>query len=397
MRPVTLVATILLVVTACIGDENPADDAAQADGDITTAASSSPSETVTGGVEVPAEVPELDVGSAVVPPEDIHFDTFDGGSVPLSEATPELIDRLRDAISPISRPEYGGREYGSWLRGDDLIIGYLAGDTAYAYPVKILNFHEIVNDDLDGVPVLVSYCPLCRSGVVYDRRLDGRELTFGNTSALYENDLVMYDHQTGSYWWQVPGEAIVGPLAGARLTPLPSVTTTWEGWLGLHPDSLVLTRDTGFQIPYERDPFTSYPDVVDSGDFPFPLSEAGHDDRLDASTMVLGVEVGDVPRAFPLEDGPAVVHVGDAADEPVVVLIDAEGTAGAFSPIIGDRALTFSVIDGAITDEQTSSTWDVAGRATAGPLAGTELEAMGSRTTFWFAYVASFPDAVVMR
>ena len=91
------------------------------------------------------------------------------------------------------------------------MIGFVSKTETFAYPVKILNLHEIVNDAIDGAPVLVSYCPLCASGVVYSRKLDGQVLIFGNTSALFEPDLVMYDHQTGSYWFQVIGEAIVGP------------------------------------------------------------------------------------------------------------------------------------------------------------------------------------------
>ncbi|MFA9565117.1 MAG: DUF3179 domain-containing (seleno)protein, partial [Acidimicrobiales bacterium] len=151
------------------------------------------------------------------------FDTFDGGSTPpLPESTPELRSRLLDAIPPIDAPTYGDATSGDWLEPDDLVLGYEAGGQPYAYPFKILNFHEVVNDRLDGLPVLISYCPLCGSGIVYDRRVDGRVLSFGNTSALYESDLVMVDRATGSYWWQVAGEAIVGPLTGTELTALPS-------------------------------------------------------------------------------------------------------------------------------------------------------------------------------
>ncbi len=129
----------------------------------------------------------------------MFFDTFDGGSVRLSDSTPELRARLLDEIPPIDNPVYETRENADWLSDDDLILGYVAGDQPYAYPFRILNFHEIVNDELDRIPVLVSYCPLCRSAIVYDRRVDGALLTFGNTSALYQSDLVMVDRQTSSY------------------------------------------------------------------------------------------------------------------------------------------------------------------------------------------------------
>ena len=103
------------------------------------------------------------------------------------------------------------------MEDDDLVLGYESGDEAFAYPINILNFHEMVNDVIGGDPVLIIYCPLCVSGVVFSRAVDGQTLTFGNTSALYQSDLVMYDHQTGTYWFQVAGEAVVGTMTGSRL------------------------------------------------------------------------------------------------------------------------------------------------------------------------------------
>jgi len=149
-------------------------------------------------VEEPARPPDVDLSLHSVPLDEVYFDTFDGGSVPLSDSTPELRERLLDVIPPIDRPVYGDVGAGDWLDQSDLVLGYVSGGQAYAYPFKILNFHEIVNDDLDGLPVLISYCPLCRSAIVYDRRVGGDVLSFGNTSALYESDLVMVDRSTGS-------------------------------------------------------------------------------------------------------------------------------------------------------------------------------------------------------
>ena len=151
--------------------------------------------------------PDVDLTIHSVPLDEVFFDTFDGGAVPADRIPrPELRARLLDAIPPIDEPVYEDITGAChWLDPADLVLGYVAGGQAYAYPFKILNFHEIVNDEIDGVPVLVSYCPLCRSGVVYDRRVAGETLSFGNTSALYESDLVMVDRATGSYWWQGGG------------------------------------------------------------------------------------------------------------------------------------------------------------------------------------------------
>ncbi len=350
----------------------------------------------TGGDEV-RTVAGVDLSRHSVPLEDVHFDTFDGGSLPLSEASEERIAGLRDAIPPLDGPAYDDVSGGDWLDDMDLVIGYTGEEGgAWAFPLKILNFHEIVNDELDGVPVLVTYCPLCRSGVVYDRRLEGTLHTFGNTSALYENDLVMFDRETNSYWWQTAGEAIVGTLTGKRLATLPALTATWAEWKALHPDTLVLSRDTGFSRPYERDPFTDYAKSVNDGRFPFPVSEAAEDDRLAAADEVLGVALGGESRAYPLRllgDDAANDSLGG---ERIVVLSSAEGpSGGAFRAQVGGRELTFSFSDGGYVDGETGSRWDLSGRATDGPLAGERLEPLPSRYTFWFAYVAAFPEATV--
>jgi hypothetical protein len=347
----------------------------------------------------PVTLPPLNVDRHVVPLEQIYFDTFGGRPVPLSEASEQLIERLRDAIPPIDRPRYGGAEAADWLDEDDLVLGYVAGDGGpYAYPLKILNYHEIVNEEFDGLPVLISYCPLCRSGIVYDRRLGERALTFGNTSALYESDLVMYDRETNSYWWQVAGLAIVGELAGQRLEPLPSTTMPWGEWRRLHPDTRVLTRETGYDRPYERDPFQGLPEILDSGRTPFPTSDATRDGRLPPSEVVLGVEVGDSQAVYPLGQlGDAAVN-DTVSGTRIVVFSSASGPAGAaFLTQAEGRALTFDHGRDGYRDRESGSTWDLSGRAIAGPLEGTQLTPLATRITFWYAYVAAFPSAELRR
>ncbi|MCH8994223.1 MAG: DUF3179 domain-containing protein [Chloroflexi bacterium] len=328
---------------------------------------------------------------------DIHFDTFIGGTIPLSEIDEATILALRDRIPPLDNPLYDPVEGGDWLSPDDLVLGYEATDgQAYAYPVKILNFHEIVNDELGGQAVLISYCPLCRSGIVYDRGLDGRVLSFANTSALFQSDLVMYDRETLSYWFQVGGEAIVGELAGARLEPLPSFTTTWSAWRDLHPDTLVLSRETGFVRSYDRDVGAGLEDSINRGNYPFPVTDAALDGRLPPAALVLGVELGDEARAYPIETLGDAVVTDTFGDESVVVFNRADGpAAAAFRPEANGRSLTFELRGGRFVDRETESEWSLSGEAVAGPLAGQRLDQLPVRTTFWFAYVAAFPEVTV--
>ena len=355
----------------------------------TTAPSPTPVRTLPDLSEVPPV--NLDVHS--VPLEDVVFDTFDGSYVSLSDATPTLIERLKDAIAPIYTPQYSGPDGLDWLQDNDMVIGYESEGDAYAYPINILKFHELVNDSIDGVPVLISYCPLCASGVVYSRALDGDILTFGNTSALFEMDLVMYDPVSWSYWFQVLGEAIVGDLTEKRLTLLPSVTTTWAEWKRLHPDTNLLT---GFQAGgpsfpgvYGSGPFpgsedAAYESSLDRGDFRFPLSEEKLDDRLRPSERVLTVEVGSAAKAYP------ILLMGDIAvndvigGEPVAVFSGAGTfTAAAYLATVDDTVLRFRIEGRVYIDDQTGSTWNKSGVAVDGPMEGRRLEPAPSRSSFW--------------
>ena len=398
------VAMITLVAAACAGNDDnggaSADPPAPPDTSSPTSASGvSPSDpsvdpATTPQVQSSAEEaqtpPDVDLSLHSVPLNEIYFDTFDGGSVPLSESTAELRLRLLDAIPPIDRPVYGDASVGDWLAPDDLVLGYVAGGQAYAYPFKILNYHEIVNDDLDGVPVLISYCPLCRSAIVYDRRVDGDVLSFGNTSALYESDLVMVDRTTGSYWWQVAGTAIVGPLTDAALEPLPSVVATWTDWASLHPETLVLTRATGFSRPYERDAFAGYADIIDSGRFPFPVGEAARDARLRPSALVVGVVINEVARAYPVES--LIDPINDEVGGNQIVVFPTEGGATVFGAVVDGDTLRFELRNGDFVDVETGSVWTSSGVAVSGTRQGATLTPFPSRTTFWFAFVGAFPD-----
>ncbi len=296
-----------------------------------------------------------DVPAPAVPLQQIVFDTFDGGSVPLSEASPELIARLLDAIPPLDAPGYESPDEADWLGPDDVVLGYvdpLGG--AWAFPVKILDLHEIVNDELGGQPVLISYCPLCGSGVVYERRLGNDVLTFSNTSALYENDLVMIDRESGTYWWQVAGRGLVGPRTGQALTPLPSQMQEFGEWVREHPNGWVLARPTA--LDYDRDRFASYPGLVDRGRTPFPISEAVlADDRLPRSTRVVVVEL----------DGEAHAWVIDSS---------------------GEREFTISGTRVTVRSDGTGARVEAADSG----------EPLPSRTAMWFSVVAAFPDVVLV-
>ena len=328
-----------------------------------------------------------------VPLADIHFDTFNGSSVPLSDISESLTLQLRDAIPPIAEPKYiNVATADEWLQPEDMVIGYVDGDQALAYPARIMNYHEIVNETVNDVPVLISFCPLCNSGIVYDRRLGDQVLEFGNTSALFESDMVMYDKQTFSYWFQVGGEAIVGDLTGGRLELLPTRFMRWVDWKAAYPESQVLSRDTGFQRPYERDPFTRLPEYLNGGRFPFPVSDAGRDPTLPAGAQVISVVVNDEARAYPVDALKGMVVNDEVGAIPLAIVVDEAGTARAFKRTIGDKTVSLEWDGQDLVDAETGAAWTGSGQPLSGTLASDALQEQPARYSFWFAFIAAFPN-----
>lgn len=164
----------------------------------------------------------------------------------------------RDGIPAILKPIFVASAEASFLVEEDRVLGMSLEREAKAYPVKILNWHEIVNDVIGGSPVVVTYCPLCGTGIAFEAAIRGRAHTFGVSGLLYQSDLLMYDHQTQSLWSQIGMEAVAGPMTGTRLTHLLLTHTTWSEWKAEHPTTLVLSTKTDYMRNYDRDPYLGY-------------------------------------------------------------------------------------------------------------------------------------------
>jgi hypothetical protein len=196
----------------------------------------------------------------------------------------------RDGIPPIDSPRFIGVDEVGYLSPNEPVIELIVNGRARAYPIQILIWHEIVNDTIAGVPVTVTFCPLCNTALVFDRRVDGDVLDFGTTGKLRHSDLVMYDRQTESWWQQFGGEALVGEHAGARLDRLPARIVAWREFTRRHPNAFVLSRETGHNRPYGTNPYEGYDDVDSSPLFPV----ANEDDaRLPPKERVVFIERGD--------------------------------------------------------------------------------------------------------
>jgi hypothetical protein len=165
----------------------------------------------------------------------------------------------KDGIPAITGPEMiAASAEGGLDPREPVMVLELDGQPARAYPVRYLMWHEIVNDVAGDVPIAVTFCPLCNSGLIFDRRLDGKVLEFGVSGMLRFSDMVMFDRQTESWWQQFQGRAIVGKLLGAELTALPALLESWQKYLARNPDGLVMARPGGYRRDYGANPYTGY-------------------------------------------------------------------------------------------------------------------------------------------
>ncbi len=295
-----------------------------------------------------------------------------------------------DAIPAIVAPRF---EDPSWLQGPDRVVGVDINGDARAYPIRILNWHEIVDDIVGGVPIAATWCPLCGTGIVYDRRAGTQTLTFHVSGKLYRNDLVMLDSETGSLWPQILGKAAVGPLLGRELNLIATTTTTWGAWRASHAGTLVLARPRcGEGIPtdciapphqrdYTTNPYAGY-ESNPSTLFPRPYGDVSS--SLHPKDVVLGVIVGRTPKAYPyavLASNPAV---NDVVEGVSIVVTFADGAAHAFES--AGRRFTYD--QGPSMKDQDGNAWDMtAGTGTAG-----SLKPVRAIPSFWFAWYDFYPS-----
>ena len=203
----------------------------------------------------------------------------------------------KDGIPSIDEPMFERGAKSTWLKDEQQVLSLTINGVTKAYPIAILNWHEIVNDTIAGTGVVISYCPLCGTGVGFLAEADGRSLKFGVSGLLYNSDVLLYDRQTQSLWSQLKNRAISGPMEGEQLTMLPLEQMTWVDWKATYKDGLLLTRDTGHPRDYSRSPYGSY-DQSPSLYFPVEfLSRAYH-----PKERVLGIEVNGLFKAYPFAE-----------------------------------------------------------------------------------------------
>lgn len=201
----------------------------------------------------------------------------------------------KDGIPAIDKPHFISARKARFMKNDDRVLGIEIAGISRAYPVKILNWHEIVNDRIGREPFSITYCPLCGTGMAFSGRVDDTKLDFGVSGLLYNSDVLLYDRQTESLWSQIMGQAITGKFKSKKLTGLPLEHTSWADWKSRHPETTVLSTRTGSKRNYENNPYKGY---ESSRHLLFPVfSKAAG--IYHPKERVLGVEINGIFKAYP--------------------------------------------------------------------------------------------------
>ncbi len=203
----------------------------------------------------------------------------------------------RDGIPAIDDPRFVSADQASFVTDTDRVLGVRHQGVAKAYPIRILNYHEIVNDRFGDEGVVVTYCPLCGTGMAFAAEIAGQERSFGVSGLLYNSDVLLYDRETESLWSQILGKAVSGPLGGTGLELLATNHTTWRDWRARHPDTVVLSKDTGYRRDYNRTPYEGY---ETSANVYFPVSHTNR--KYHPKELVIGLNADGQTKAYPFAE-----------------------------------------------------------------------------------------------
>lgn len=299
-----------------------------------------------------------------------------------------------DGIPSIDSPKFVSVHDGDkFLGNSDKIVGININGHSRAYPLQILVWHEIVNDNVGGVPVAVTYCPLCFTNQVFNRTINNTILDFGTSGKLYNSNLLMYDRSSESLWSQALAEGIVGKYAGTKLERIPFDIAYWKDWKQLYPNSKVLSRDTGANRPYGADPYGDYytnPDIL------FPISN--RDDRLAVKEIVIGLEDSGINKAYNINDVQNQKIINDQFNNKSVALFSLHPLmVRVFDPSVNGQTLIFEYNsrNNTFTDKQTGSQWNFEGKSIEGQLKGKQLLRLPFDEGFWFEWAAFHPETEI--
>jgi len=304
----------------------------------------------------------------------------------------------KDGIPALSEPEFIPAVEADYLDDDDLILGFVGTGVAKAYPHRILDWHEIVNDQVGGVSLAVTYCPLTGTGIGWNLYIDGHTTTFGVSGLLYNSNLIPYDRRTDSNWSQIRLDCVNGQMIGTEIETFTLVETTWKTWNKMYPSSTVVSLNTGYNRDYDRYPYGSYRTNHEYMIFPV----ANQDIRIPGKARVHGIVTSGNAKVYPLSlfgeqvsviedsiEGNNYVVVGHGSDNFAVSFLSnpGDGTLLSFTPVQEQYPVV-------MTDDE-GNLWDVFGTAVKGPRKGSRLKHARSFIGYWFSFAAFYPQVSI--
>ncbi len=306
----------------------------------------------------------------------------------------------KDGIPSIDDPQFSAVAAIDFLEADDLVVGVKVGDEIRAYPHPVLDWHEIVNDEIANLPLALTYCPLTGTAIGWQREINGTVTSFGVSGLLYNSNLIPYDRETDSNWSQMRLDCVQGDLKGERIETYPVLETSWATWKRLFPDSKVLNTNTGFSRNYKVYP---YGDYQTSNRTIFPVTP--EDERLHAKERVLGVIVDGEAKLYrfnALGDKATAVLQDEVHDLPIVIFgSESDNYMVAFRSELADGTnLTFEAVQGEdtiVASDNEGNRWTVFGQAASGPRKGQHLQSTDSYIGYFFSWGAFYPDAAIVE
>jgi len=300
----------------------------------------------------------------------------------------------QDGIPPLRNPKMISSREASYLDPSDVVFGLYINGEAKAYPKRILAWHEFFVDQIGGVPIAGVFCTLCNTMIGYQTSADGVEYDLGTSGFLYRSNKLMYDKATQSLWSTIEGKPVVGPLVGKgiELDVYPSVTTTWEEWLRLHPDTKVLSLDTGHNRNYDKG--EAYKDYYATDELMFPVPD--RDDRLRNKDEVMIIRA-DGYRNDPVaistrkikSKGLVQINIGG---QSIVVISTKSGGARAYE----SKEIEFAKYKNGELKDSAGNEWQVTEEGLIG-IDGSRLSRIPSHNAFWFAWYNAYPDTRLIK
>lgn len=302
-----------------------------------------------------------------------------------------------DAIPALTDPEMIPAAEGTYIDDTDLVIGYVNGNDARAYPHKILDWHEIINDNVSGREIAITHCPLTRTSVGWEREYNGVATTFGVSGLLYQTNLMPYDRTTRSIWSQQALLSVNGSHIGTKVETFHIVETTWATWKALYPNTTVVSLNTGHDRNYQRYP---YGDYRQSSGLLFNVRVT--DSRLPQKERVLGIIKNEEAKLYQFKSFEEDKIITDSFNGTNFTIIGSKSSniLMAFKEKqIGDEVLNFELINSfqnpIIMRDQLGNEWDVFGKAVTGPNAGEQLESVDAFVGMFFSWASFYGQSEI--